>query len=222
MISFGTQLQKARTEHGWSIDEVSFLTKVPTGIIQKLENDDYSSFSSPLYVKSYLTKYANQVGLNFEDDLKNLEFVGFDSLDSYFASKTIVGSLEKVEIAKMTQKFRRTEPKQETPIFLVGSVVALICLLATFYYSGSQANIPESGARDTVFQFENKGGSFSRDAQVRSRLVSTKETVRPIETAGLAPVTLSSIKPDIEPAAAEPEVDPASAMTASLLEAAGE
>lgn len=194
MISFGVKLKQARTDLGWTVDEVSHRSKIHPRLINKLEEDDYSVFSSPVYVKSFLRKYSGCVGLDFDAELANLEFVGFSTLDSYFACKTIVGSLRKNEISGMTKKFQRTQSKNETPIFLVGSVVALVCLLASFYYSGSQANIPIAGARDELYDFESRGNSFSRDSVVKSRLIATKDTVRPIETAGLAPVTLGSIK----------------------------
>lgn len=222
MISFGKLLKSAREELGWSIDQVTFRSNIPGIIIEKLEQDDFTSFSSPLYAKSFIKKYSDCLDLDLDDQLANLEFVGFETLDSYTACNTVVGSLQKNEISEMKQKFQRTQVQQknESPIFLAGSVVALICLMATFYYSGSRANLPVAGGRDTVAKFEDAGSSFSRKSSVKSIIVSSKNTLRPLETAGLAPRTQSAIKPAAKPKAEpeKPAVKPTDALSESLLD----
>lgn len=56
--SIGSSLREAREQRGLSLFEVYLETRIPMGILQALENDDYSSFSSAAYAKSFLSQYA--------------------------------------------------------------------------------------------------------------------------------------------------------------------
>lgn len=73
-------MKAARETAGLTIPDVVFRTRIPRGVIEALENDDYASFSSPTYAKSFLTQYS--------------EFVGVDSTPwlSYFEPAAFTGA----------------------------------------------------------------------------------------------------------------------------------
>jgi len=54
----GESLRAAREAAGWSIADVVHRTKFPRTVVEALERDDYTVFSSPTYAKSYLSQYA--------------------------------------------------------------------------------------------------------------------------------------------------------------------
>jgi len=60
----GKCLQQAREAAGLSVSDVVHQTKFPRTVIEALERDDYTVFSSPTYAKSYLSQYAEFVGID--------------------------------------------------------------------------------------------------------------------------------------------------------------
>ncbi|OYV05940.1 MAG: hypothetical protein CFE26_08965 [Verrucomicrobiales bacterium VVV1] len=67
----GKSLRQAREAAGLSVSDVVHQTKFPRTVIEALERDDYTVFSSPTYAKSYLSQYAEFVGI---DSAKWLDF----------------------------------------------------------------------------------------------------------------------------------------------------
>ncbi len=60
----GISLRAARESAGWSVTDVVQRTKFPRSIVEALEKDDYTVFSSPTYAKSYLSQYAEFLGVD--------------------------------------------------------------------------------------------------------------------------------------------------------------
>lgn len=54
----GTILRAARERAGWTVADVVHRTKFPRSVVEALEHDDYTVFSSPTYARSYLSQYA--------------------------------------------------------------------------------------------------------------------------------------------------------------------
>ncbi|MDF1815718.1 MAG: helix-turn-helix domain-containing protein [Verrucomicrobiales bacterium] len=183
MTSFGSQFRTARTEKGWSVEYVSFKSKIQPAIIENLENDEYSQFSSSSYVKSFLRKYSEFLELDLEEEISELEILGYSSAETaYTGCEGVKENLESTQFSKKNQRYKKAERGKGSPVFLVGSVVVLLSALAGFYYMGSQANSPEAGARDIVENFESRDRAFSREREAKERLVSEKRPIRPLQT----------------------------------------
>ncbi|MGO1461669.1 MAG: RodZ domain-containing protein [Marinobacter sp.] len=60
----GQQLKQAREKHGLSISQIADAQHLRNGIIQAIENGDYSQIGSELFLKGYVRAYAKQVGLD--------------------------------------------------------------------------------------------------------------------------------------------------------------
>lgn len=67
----GESLRGAREGAGLSVSDVVHQTKFPRSIVEALEKDDYTVFSSPTYARSYLSQYAGFLGV---DPSKWLDF----------------------------------------------------------------------------------------------------------------------------------------------------
>lgn len=209
MTSFGTQLRTARENEGLSIDYVSFKSKIQPNMIIDLENDDYSSFSSAAYVKSFLRKYSDFLGLDLEDEINSHEIVGYARRDSLSPGHSVKESLEMTEFSTKNQRYRKAEKSKGSPVFLAGSVMVLLSVLATFYYMGSRANDPEAGARDLVEDFENSDRPFTREREATERLLSERSPIDPSVTPDSAPAPLASTRTDLPPGASgEPGLNP--------------
>ncbi|MDF1753409.1 MAG: helix-turn-helix domain-containing protein [Verrucomicrobiales bacterium] len=194
MTSFGSQLRAAREASGWSIEYVSFKSKIQPNIIESLESDDYVLFSSASYVKSFLRKYSDFLDLDLEDEISDLEIIGYNTGSTFTGCEGVKENLEMTHFSKKNQRYRKAEKSKGSPVFLVGSVVVLLSALAGFYYMGSQANSPEAGARDILQEFESKRSVFSRDREAKERLVSEKRPIAPIKTSISQDTPLASTK----------------------------
>jgi len=77
----GNKLRAAREAKGLSLPDVSHQTRIPRKVIEALEQDDYGSFPSPTYAKSFLTQYAGFVGVDPSQWLDFFEPVVFNGAD---------------------------------------------------------------------------------------------------------------------------------------------
>ena len=194
MTSFGKLFRSAREEKGWTVEFASFQSKIQVPIIEKLESDDYSGFSSPSYVKSFLRKYSELLELDLDLEINDLEVVGYDAVEVFAAREGVRESLETAQFSKKRQRFEKAQKNAGAPVFLVGSVVVLLSAIAAFYYLGSQANIPQAGAGELSREFDSQPTSFSREREASERLVSEKSQVSPLQATGNEPAPLASTK----------------------------
>lgn len=67
----GESLRQARKTAGLDIADVVHRMKFPRSVVEALEKDDYTVFPSPTYAKSYLSQYAEFLGI---DPSKWLDF----------------------------------------------------------------------------------------------------------------------------------------------------
>ena len=62
----GTRLRSARERGGLTIEQAAQRLHIATAILQALETEDFASLGAPIYVKSYLGRYAELVGESAE------------------------------------------------------------------------------------------------------------------------------------------------------------
>jgi len=62
-MSIGSQLRQARDKKGVSLQEASAKTKIQEKFLDALEKDDFSALPNSLYLKGFLKKYAEFLGL---------------------------------------------------------------------------------------------------------------------------------------------------------------
>ena len=67
MAAIGEKLKKTREEKGLSLGDVYSATKIQEDILKKLEQDSFDSLPNPIYIKSFLRKYAQFLGLDSEE-----------------------------------------------------------------------------------------------------------------------------------------------------------
>jgi len=72
-MSVGELLKKRRLEKRHSLEEVALKLKISSRKIWAIENNKWFSLPAPVYVRSYLKKYAAFLGLNEETILKTYE-----------------------------------------------------------------------------------------------------------------------------------------------------
>lgn len=79
----GARLRAARQAAGLSIEDVSFRTRLPRSVLLALEGEDFSTFASPVYAKSFLMQYSDFLNVEADPWLDAIEpgsFVAGDQL----------------------------------------------------------------------------------------------------------------------------------------------
>jgi cytoskeletal protein RodZ len=71
--NIGEKLRVARENAGWSFEDITFRTRIPTSVVRALESGDFAVFSSPTYAKSFLTQYSELLGVDARVWLDALE-----------------------------------------------------------------------------------------------------------------------------------------------------
>ncbi len=69
----GEQLQEAREKRDLSLQDVAHETRIPLATLRALEENDYSTFSSPAYTKSFLQQYSDYLQIDAHDLLENFQ-----------------------------------------------------------------------------------------------------------------------------------------------------
>ncbi len=79
----GERLRKARAKAELTVDDVVFQTRLPRAVVEALEADDFSHFTSPVYAKSFLAQYSAFLNVDatpWLDALKPSSFIEGDPL----------------------------------------------------------------------------------------------------------------------------------------------
>jgi cytoskeletal protein RodZ len=66
MLTVGNLLKKAREHAGKQLDEISQATKIKPHYLRKIEENDFSEFSSSTFIKGFIRSYAMYLGLDAE------------------------------------------------------------------------------------------------------------------------------------------------------------
>ncbi len=73
MIDIGVLLKKAREAKGIDLDYIYQKTKIHSKVIKALEANDFEYFTSRMYLRSFLKKYADFLNLDSKSFLEELE-----------------------------------------------------------------------------------------------------------------------------------------------------
>lgn len=85
----GKRLRAARDKAELSVDDVVFRARIPKTVIDALEADDFSFFTSPTYAKSFLRQYSEFLKVDAEPWLNALEpasYIGGESWQPMLAT----------------------------------------------------------------------------------------------------------------------------------------
>ncbi|MBK1881153.1 helix-turn-helix domain-containing protein [Luteolibacter pohnpeiensis] len=69
----GRSLIEAREAAGLEVIDVMYQTKIPRAVVEALESEDFSFFSSPTYAKSFLRQYSEFLKVDADEWLNALE-----------------------------------------------------------------------------------------------------------------------------------------------------
>ena len=198
----GELLIEARQAVGLELDFLSERTKIPVGILQSLERDEYHKISGPLYVNSFLKTYAEDLGL---DPVEVLEmYVKFSGEVVSSGPAIDTGAVwvdEEVQISRIGLPWGLIGIGAGVVVVLVVLIVLLMGLRGCSSGDGNvETDIPSSPVRESLLP-ESLTASSSADEIIDAN-ESTSDSSEPTE-----------ILPETEAALVEEELPAATAAT---------
>jgi len=156
-ISIGRRLKDARENKRLTIEQVQKQTKIHSTVLIALEEGHASEILTDTYVKSFLKKYAQVLGLPIDEILKEYFPPYSDLLSSGVA-------LQKSPMPEETKIGPRA-------LYFTGIVVlGIFAFLIVFIIGGN------------IVAFFNKAGLTQQQKQVASVAVSKKKTSKPVKS----------------------------------------
>ncbi len=73
METLGQFLKREREFRGITIDRLAGMTRINSGVLKKIEEDDFRPPLQPVYIKSFLKSYAGSIGLDLQEVLGKYE-----------------------------------------------------------------------------------------------------------------------------------------------------
>lgn len=140
MASIGTQLQEAREALGLCIQEVSHQTRVQPNLLRDMEGDDWSSFPSVAYARSFLRTYSSFLKLDLSSAFAELDEATASSLGERALVREIKNTLKRdrrLQLEAGGKTYRaRLGMKKRSPLMLNFAVFVLVMALVAFYLMG--------------------------------------------------------------------------------------
>ncbi len=124
MAEIGEKLRQKREELGYDYDYIYQKTKIHPKILKALEEEDFEYFSSEVYLKSFLKKYAQFLNLDFNSLIKDLNFSEIiEGKSSHLPSSITPSLLEFSQKFYLGLKFLLLFIVVVTSIYLVFTVI---------------------------------------------------------------------------------------------------
>jgi len=79
----GKRLREAREAADLAVDDIVFRTRIPRSVVEALEAEDFSVFTSPTYAKSFLRQYSEYLKVDADPWLNALEPASYVSGEAW-------------------------------------------------------------------------------------------------------------------------------------------
>jgi cytoskeletal protein RodZ len=125
----GRKLQRARLAKKLEIDEVAEATKIRPDRIIDLEADEYGHFPNLTYAKSFLTKYAQFLGVDIREELESFQVGRSISLGEY-------QYLTSPPVSRTSSEPRRIEARgfRVPPLLVIALILIVLVGVPLFSY----------------------------------------------------------------------------------------
>jgi transcriptional regulator with XRE-family HTH domain len=123
----GAQLRATRERMGVSLPDISHRTRIPVHTLHELEENNYSSFPSPAYAKSFLAQYSEHLGVDANEWLDVFDtgnvLADLDSYDYLKHHEEVIG--------KERGAHREAEAPAPAALSVANSIQPLVVFLVT-------------------------------------------------------------------------------------------
>ena len=201
MGTIGEILGDARRDSGLSIEDVAHETHIQPGTIRSIEEDDFSTFPSVAYAKSFIRKYAEFLDVDLSNALEALNSgvtVRLGDNELMDEMKRTIKKDRRFRLEKRPKAVRRKLDKPgSAPILLNLILFALIAALAVFYFLGFNTNNAEE-AKQEITKGLQKANPFADESETEpSGKSDDSSAIASVDSAGTPG---ESPEPQIRPA----------------------
>lgn len=169
MVTIGQRLGEARREAGLSVEAIAHETKIHPHMIRAIEGDDFSTFPSVAYARSFVNKYAGVLGIDLSESLRALN----SGVTLRIGDHELTGEMKKT--IRKDRRFRRDKtprsPRRSAlktggrPLFLNLILIILIGAMGVFYFLGFHASSPEQ-AQENIAKGLQGANPFAGEEEI--------------------------------------------------------
>lgn len=172
-VEIGKKLQTARQAKGYTLDDLQQITKIQKRYLIAIEDEKFDELPGDFYVRAFVKQYANTVGLNGEELLKEYD----DDLPKAKTaeySNHIAQAVESRTSQRKTIGNQVTKSRRYLPTIII--VLVIILVLAAIWFTAIARN-----HRDSSTRIDNSSVSVSGESRKKasssSKKVTKKKTV---------------------------------------------
>lgn len=170
-VEIGKKLQAARQAKGYTLDDLQQITKIQKRYLIAIEDEKFDELPGDFYVRAFVKQYANTVGLDGDDLLKEYE-------DDLPKAKTaeysdhIAQAVESRASQHKTIGNKVSKSRKYVPTVII-TVVIILVLAAIWFTTIARSH------RDSSTRIDNSSVSVSGESRKKASSSSKKATKKP-------------------------------------------
>lgn len=170
-VEIGKKLQAARQAKGYTLDDLQQITKIQKRYLIAIEDEKFDELPGDFYVRAFVKQYANTVGLDGDDLLKEYE-------DDLPKAKTaeysdhIAQAVESRASQHKTIGNQVSKSRKFVPTIII-TVVIILVLAAIWFTAIARSH------RDSSTRIDNSSVSVSGESRKKASSSSKKATKKP-------------------------------------------
>lgn len=165
-VEIGRKLQKARQDKGYTLDDLQQITKIQKRYLIAIEDEKFDELPGDFYVRAFVKQYANTVGLNGEELLKDYDDDLPKAKTAEYADH-IAQAVESRTSQHKTISNQVSNSRKYVPTIIITCVIILV--LAAIWF----AAIARSH-RDSSTRIDNSSVSVSGESRKKASSSSKK------------------------------------------------
>lgn len=170
-VEIGKKLQAARQAKGYTLDDLQQITKIQKRYLIAIEDEKFDELPGDFYVRAFVKQYANTVGLDGDDLLKEYE----DDLPKATTaeySDHIAQAVESRASQHKTIGNQVSKSRKYVPTIII-TVVIILVLAAIWFTAIARSH------RDSSTRIDNSSVSVSGESRKKASSSSKKATKKP-------------------------------------------
>ncbi|UQS86802.1 DUF4115 domain-containing protein [Nicoliella spurrieriana] len=178
--SIGQTLHDARVKKGFTIDDLQKNTKIQKRYLIAIDENKFDELPGDFYVRAFVKQYADAVGLDGNELLKQFDATLPDTQNPEYVDKV---SEDKIATRTAQRKVddRNTTIRRYIPVTVISVAVVLVIVVIWFAAAKSsknsqQTNISSSSSSVSVSGSSSSSASSSSKKQVKKTTTKKKTT----------------------------------------------
>lgn len=173
-VEIGKKLQKARQAKGYTLDDLQQITKIQKRYLIAIEDEKFDELPGDFYVRAFVKQYANTVGLDGDDLLKeyddDLPKAKTAEYSDHIAQAVESRASQHKTIGNQVSKSRKYVPT------IIITVVIILVLAAIWFTAIARSH------RDSTTRIDNSSVSVSGESRKKASSSSKKTVKKPAKS----------------------------------------